>query len=143
MPFRYLEDIATADVAFEAWGETREDMFVAAAHAMMTVMVENPYQVRFQRIVAVRVQHDQLDLLMFNFLQELLFYKDAQRLLLFIDNLQIKEQDGSFLLTARTGGEEIDPHRHQLAVDVKAVTLHQFRVVQTADDWRATVVLDV
>ncbi|HOV88133.1 MAG TPA: archease, partial [Syntrophobacteraceae bacterium] len=40
MPFRYIEDIATADVAFEAWGETLEDLCVAAADATMNVMVE-------------------------------------------------------------------------------------------------------
>ena len=41
MPYRYLEDIATADVAFEAWGDTLEEMFVAAADATMNVMVSD------------------------------------------------------------------------------------------------------
>jgi SHS2 domain-containing protein len=143
MPYRYLDNIATADVAFEAWGETREEMFTAAAHAMMTVMVENPLDVRSRRTVAIRVQHGQFDLLLFNFLQELLFYKDARRLLLFVDSLQIEEQDGAFSLVARTCGEEIDPRRHRLAVDVKAVTLHLFRVWLEDGVWRATVVVDV
>ncbi|HEY5974407.1 MAG TPA: archease [Geobacteraceae bacterium] len=143
MPYCYLTDIAIADVAFEAWGDTREEMFTAAAHAMMTVMVENPLTVRFQRIVAIRLEHEQLDLLLFNFLQELLFHKDAQRLLLLVDNLQIEERDGLFTLNARTCGETIDPSRHQLSVDVKAVTLHLFQVREIAGVWRATVVVDV
>ena len=39
-PYRYLEEIATADVAFEAWGATREEAFLAAADATLNTMVE-------------------------------------------------------------------------------------------------------
>lgn len=31
MPYRFREDMATADVAFEAWGATREESFSANA----------------------------------------------------------------------------------------------------------------
>ena len=40
-------------------------------------------------------------------------------------------------------GEGIDRQRHPLLVDVKAVTLHRFRVALEDGAWRATVVLDV
>ncbi|MGO9315027.1 MAG: archease [Syntrophobacteraceae bacterium] len=33
MPFEFHDEIATADVAFEAWGQTIEEMFIAAAEA--------------------------------------------------------------------------------------------------------------
>ena len=33
MPYRYRDDIATADAAFEAWGDTEEEMIIAAADA--------------------------------------------------------------------------------------------------------------
>ena len=39
MAYRYLEDIAIADVAFEAWGKSREALFRAAAEATLNVMV--------------------------------------------------------------------------------------------------------
>ena len=39
MPYRYLEDIATADVAFEARGKDLAELFMAAAEATMNVMV--------------------------------------------------------------------------------------------------------
>ena len=41
MPYEFLDDVATADVAFRAWGETLEETFVAAATAVIHVMVEN------------------------------------------------------------------------------------------------------
>ena len=36
MPYEFLEDVATADIAFRAWGETLEETFVAAATAVST-----------------------------------------------------------------------------------------------------------
>jgi len=39
--------------------------------------------------------------------------------------------DGFYFVTAKAYGEEIDPSRHDLLVDVKAVTLHKFKVEQT------------
>ncbi|MGA1796796.1 MAG: archease [bacterium] len=41
MPFRFLEDIATADIAFEAWGETMEELFSACAEAVIGIMADD------------------------------------------------------------------------------------------------------
>ena len=40
-------------------------------------------------------------------------------------------------------GEAIDPGRHRLRVDVKAVTLHGFSVQSTTDGWEAGVILEI
>ena len=40
MGYHYLDDFATADIAFEAEGESVEQVFVAAAEATMNVMIE-------------------------------------------------------------------------------------------------------
>jgi SHS2 domain-containing protein len=85
----------------------------------------------------------QLDLLLLQFLQELLFYKDAQRLLLRVSEVHITAQEQGFALQARAAGEPLDPARHALGADVKGVTLHRLQVIQTPTGWEATVVLDV
>ncbi|NTU48413.1 MAG: archease, partial [Syntrophobacteraceae bacterium] len=41
MPYEFLDDIATADVAFQAWGKTLEEMFVSACEATINVMVSD------------------------------------------------------------------------------------------------------
>ena len=81
--------------------------------------------------------------MLLQFLQELLFYKDAQRLLLRVYEVQIIAHDQGFTLQARAAGEALDPARHALGADVKGVTLHRLQVVQTSNGWEATVVLDV
>lgn len=143
MPYRYLEDIALADVAFEAWGATREELFSACAAALLRTMVAEPEEVRRRQEITISLEHEELDLLLFDFLGELVFYKDARRLLLHADEVRINDAGGNFRLEALTRGEELDPQRHKLLVDVKAVTLHRFRVVCENGVWKATVVLDV
>ena len=73
MPYQYLEDIATSDAAFEAWGDTLEDMFLAAADATMNVMVENLDGIADKERRMIRVEAEAIDLLLFQLLQELIF----------------------------------------------------------------------
>jgi SHS2 domain-containing protein len=143
MPYRYLDDIAIADVAFEAWGKTREELFMAAGDALMNVMVTDLATIRAIDEVVFRLENEALDMLLFNFLNELIFYKDARQLLLRATAVTISGAGSHFTLDAKAGGERLDAERHQLIVDVKAVTLHRFRVEETAEGWRTEVVLDI
>jgi SHS2 domain-containing protein len=143
MPYRYLEDVATADVAFEAKGETVEEMFISAAHAVTGAMVERLDAVEGKEGVCIRVEEHNLEMLLFDFLQEIIYYKDARRLLLVVEELDIDRNATPMTLSALTKGETLDPERHPLLTDVKAVTMHRFSVEQTDDAWKATVVLDI
>lgn len=143
MPFRFNDEISTADVAFEAWGETLEELFISSASALLRTMAEAPERVARQQELNVRLEHEELDLLLFSFLQELIFYKDARRLLLHADSVLIEQRNGTFRLEATLSGEQIDAERHRLLADVKAVTLHRFDVAFRDNLWKAVVVLDV
>jgi len=143
MPYRFQDEISTADVAFEAWGETREELFISAAAALLATMTAAPEQVARRQGLAIRLEHGELDLLLWTFLQELIFYKDARRLLLHADSVRIEEREGAFRLQAHVSGELIDAGRHRLLVDVKAVTLHRLQVAFQDNLWKAVVVLDV
>lgn len=143
MPYRYLEDIATADAAFEAWGKDLVELFEAAADATMNVMVTDLGTIEKREEVTFDVEHEELDMLLFNFLQELIFFKDARRLLLRMHELTIEKRDSRFILRASAFGEEVNPETHDLVVDIKAVTLYRFALHQIEGGWKATVVLDV
>jgi SHS2 domain-containing protein len=143
MPYRYLEDIAIADVAFEAWGASLEETFIAAASATVQVMVDDLTTIARRQHQVLQLEAEAVDLLLFQFLQEFIFYKDAERLLLRADAVDISEQDGAWVLTATVYGEEIDPDRHELLVDVKAVTLHRFQLEPFEGGWRAFIILDI
>ena len=90
-----------------------------------------------------QLEHDQLDLLLFSFLNELVFLKDARQLLLRVESLSIEKPSSNFILKSVVYGEKPDPQKHPLRVDVKAVTLHRFSLQQTDEGWAASVILDI
>ena len=143
MPYQYLEEIATADIAFEAWGKDLEEAFTAAADATINVMVEELDSIRPRERRELKLENEALDMLLFDLLQELIYYKDAEKLLLRANQIEIREKDEKYLLKGIAVGEEIDPDRHRLRVDVKAVTLHRFSLEETDRGWQAMVILDI
>jgi len=142
MPYRYLGDIATADVAFEATGKSLEEAFTSAAEATLNVMIDEPDRIERKEAVDVELENDDLEMLLFDFLNELVYYKDSRKLLLRVDEIKI-EDEGQFRLAAKLYGEKLDPLKHPLGADVKAVTLHRFSLSKSDDGWKATAVLDI
>ena len=143
MPYDYLEDIGTADIAFEATGRDLPELFTAAADATMNVMIDNLEAIEPRETQRLELKNDAIDMLLFDFLQELIYFKDADRLLLRIREVQIDEKDDAYSLNATAAGESLDPARHRQRADVKAVTLHDFRVEKSDDGWKANVLLDI
>jgi len=143
MPYRYLDDIAIADAAFEAWGKSAEEMLVSASDATVNIMVNDLDVIRYRHYRHLQIAENQLDMLLFQLLQELIYYKDAEQLLLRVRTIRLEQQDGSWIADVELAGETIDPDRHDLVVDVKAITLHQFDVQQTASGWTVSVIVDV
>ncbi|HBG06271.1 MAG: hypothetical protein A2075_03685 [Geobacteraceae bacterium GWC2_58_44] len=143
MPFEYRGDIAHADIAFNAWSGTLEELFKEAAQASMKVMADDLTAIRPTVTVEIKLDQSNEEMLLFDFLNELIFYKDAKRLLLLPAQITITRGGGGCSLQATLQGEEIDASRHKLSTDVKAVTMLRFSVAQVQEGWRATVVLDV
>ena len=143
MPYKYLEDVGTADIAFEAIGRSIPELFTAAADATMNVMIENLEAIEPRQTRRIELKNDKIDMLLFEFLQELIYFKDTDRLLLRVRDVQIDEKDSAYFLRTAATGEKLDPARHEQRADVKAVTLHRFRVEKIDNEWKASVILDI
>ena len=143
MPFHYLEEIGTADIAFEATGRDLPELFTASADATMNVMIDNLDAIESRETRQIELSGDKIDMLLFDFLQELVYFKDARRLLLRAREMQIDQKGEAYFLKAKVAGEQLDDTRHQQRADVKAVTLHGFSVQKHDDGWKAKVLLDI
>jgi SHS2 domain-containing protein len=141
--YRFLDEVPTADVGFAATGATLDACFQEAAEATLAVMLGNPSALQPLQRRTVHVADESLELVLLKFLEELVFYKDAQGLFLRASHVAVRQDAGRWEVEATLEGEAIDPSRHELSGDVKAVTLHQLRVQPTDTGWEATVVLDV
>ena len=143
MPYEYLEEIGTADIAFEATGCDLAELFSDAADATTNVMIDNIEAIQPRKTRQIELSNDKLDMLLFDLLQELIFLKDAERLLLRMREVQITERDENYFVKATAKGEPLDPERHHQRADVKAVTLHDFSVERMEGGWKARVLLDI
>jgi len=141
MPYRFLEDIATGDAAFEAEGRTLEELFREAAVATFEVMVDTKgVEPRITR--EVELKNEAVDGLLFDWLSELVYLKDAEAVLFSKFNVNIKKND-AYELKAKASGENINQQKHDLRSDVKAVTYHMLEVKKTGKNWTARVILDI
>ena len=143
MPYKFLEEIGTADIAFEAVGRDLPELFRDAADATMNVMIDNLDAIEPRETRNIELSNDKIDMLLFDFLQELIYFKDAERLLLRTREVRIDELDQKCFLKAEATGEPLDAARHHQRADVKAVTLHDFSVEKEDGGWKARVLLDI
>jgi SHS2 domain-containing protein len=143
MPYKFLEEIGTADIAFEATGRDLPELFSDAADATMNVMIDNLDAIEPRETRRIELSNDKIDMLLFDFLQELIYFKDAERLLLRVRDARIDEKDEKYFWKAEAAGETLDAARHHQRADVKAVTLHDFSVEKEDGGWRARVLLDI
>lgn len=144
MPYRFIEGLTVADVAFEGRGKTLEELFSSAGQAVTAAQLADLRTIRKKESRSFDLTSKAIDRLLFNFLQELIYWKDVDLILFKSFDLSIgRKSEGSYYLTGTGRGEPIDVSRHKLRVDVKAVTMHKFEVTSDANGWRATVVLDI
>lgn len=150
MPYRYLEDGSTYDAGFEANAETPAKLFRACWSAALGVMVDDAESIRPTESREIELDGQELELLLFDLLGELIYLKDAEHALYRMDEARVDmwqtdpsdRGSSAYRLRATISGESIDPRRHSLGVDVKAVTLDQLRVWEEEGEHRARVILD-
>jgi SHS2 domain-containing protein len=106
-------------------------------------MIDNIEAIQPRETRKIELSNDKLDMLLFDLLQELIFLKDAERLLLRLREVQIAESEQNYVVKTTAEGEPLDAERHHQRADVKAVTLHDFSVEQTESGWKARVLLDI
>ena len=92
MSYSYLEDIATADAAFEVKGWTLEELFSDAAIATFEVMVDTK-SVEPEITKEIEINNETVDNLFFEWLSELVYLKDADALLFSKFDVSIKKND--------------------------------------------------
>lgn len=132
-----------ADVAFEATGTTLEEMFISAADAMMCAQIQDLGALETKAEKRFVLKAADIERLLHDFLQELIFLKDAEQLLFSGYRLSVAKVGGEYTLDAACAGEMLDPKKHNLLVDVKAVSWHKFKVEKTDAGWKAVVIIDV
>jgi SHS2 domain-containing protein len=137
--FEYTNE-ATADLAIRSYGATLEEAFVNMALGMMNAMtplerVEHKEEREFE------VGGGDLEELLYNFLDELIFLKDAENLI--FSKISVEIIENGTKLRARCWGESFDLTRHEPKIDVKAVTYSIMEVKKERNHWSIRTVFDI
>jgi len=143
MSYEFIEDVATADIAFRAQGRDLNELFAAAADATMNVMIEQLNTIEPRVTKSVTDEAGAEVLLLVEFLQEFIYFKDAEQLLLRPVSVSVERGQARLRVSATLAGERLDPARHEQRADVKAVTYHRLEVKPTDRGWEAFVILDI
>ena len=77
MPYRYLDDGSTYDAGFHASAPTLEELLAACWSAALGIMIDDETTIRTGDRRRIEVVGGELDLLLFDLLGELLYFKDA------------------------------------------------------------------
>jgi SHS2 domain-containing protein len=133
-------DITTADVAFIAYGRSLNELFSNSALAMFEVMIDTK-QVKPKVKREIEVKGNDLQSLMFNWLNELLFYSGSENLA--FSKFKVKVDEKNFKIKAECLGEEINPGKHETRTEVKATTYHKMEIKKVKNIWHAQVILDI
>jgi len=140
--FQFLEEIALSDIAFEAEGESVEEVFRGATQAILETMA-NPTTVSGGWERAIERSDVDPSALLFDWLSEVVYWKDAAGVVFREAPLTLMREGDVWLLRARLIGAPVDQQAQELHADVKGVTKHLYELKQTGGCWKVTVVLDV
>jgi len=138
MKFKYLADVAIADIAFEAYGKNLNEVFENSAYAFFD-MTCNPKTVKskIKKVINIKAENEK-DLL-YNFLAELIFLKDSKQLIFNKVKVIIKNNN----LQATLYGDKINYEKQELRNDIKAITFHQFNLEKTKKGYKSRIVVDI
>ncbi len=141
--FHFLDDIATADLAFDASGDSLQELFDGATCAVIEAMADPSTVGSTWRKPVERTEEDPAELL-FDWLSDLVYWKDAAGVVFSTCRLTItRGDDGSWHLKGELCGESVNGSVQVLRNDVKGVTKHLYRLAQEEGRWTVRVVLDV
>ena len=129
----------TADLGLRIRAANLNQLFVEAAQALFSAIVDDLATIELKQKIEIDQQGDDLGYLLFDWLNELLYRFDTEHMLFGEFEVRIENQN----LHASAWGQPLDPARHSLAHEVKAITYHGLKVDKEKDGWLAEVIVDI
>lgn len=143
MNYELIENLTTGDIAVRVKAPSKSLLFRHGAEALMSELVDDIATISASDSKIGVLEGDDLTLLYFEFLNEFLFYKDSENLLLVPSEVTVTASGKVFTCRYILKGEKIDRSIHKFRVDIKAVTLHAMRIYKDDGFFFAESVFDV
>jgi SHS2 domain-containing protein len=138
--YEFLEH--TSDAYVLARGRSLEEAFAAAALAMSDILTD-PAKVRPKVSTSVEVDADDLEALLYRWLERLLVMFEVDGMVFVRHSVKIIGRDGGYVLRATVEGERFDPAIHPAEVAIKAVTYHDMKIARGEGTSKVWVLFDI
>ena len=128
-----------SDLGIEAYGKSIEEIYRNAALGLMSVIAgTSKIEPREERLISISAI-DRENMLV-RWLTEVLYLYDAEKFLTSgVEFLIVNET----LLKAKIFGEQYVESKHDLKLDIKAITYHQLKIEERDGEWKARVFVDI
>ena len=114
----------TADIGLKAYGETLTEAFENAGLAIFNIISDTDGIDAVREIEFEITSEDEVSLL-YDYLEELLFYHETEFMLFSEFIVQIDE---NLTLKAKIRGDEINWNKHERKSEIKAITFHKMAI---------------
>ncbi len=128
-----------SDVGLIAYGSDLKELFANSAFGMFSLMADLS-TVKPRTEFGVDVSGEDIESLLVNWLNELIYLEDAKNVLLSEFNITGLTNRS---IKAKVRGEMIDPPRHKMTRGVKAATYNQLKIRKVGEGWEAKIIFDV
>jgi len=142
MDYEIIDNITSADIAVAVTGENLNELFMKGGIALVSEMTDDPGKIMEKEIRSGSLSHHELDLLFFQFLNEILFYKDAEGVILKPINVEIESEGGVYICRYLFSGELINKSLCGFRVDIKGVSLHHLKIEKIVEGFKGVAVFD-
>jgi|SRR3989344_1778478 len=133
--YKFLEH--TADIKFQVYGSSLNEIFENTALAISEILARDE-KIKIKTKKKIAVEGKDLESLLYNFIEELLFFLDAKNFV--IAKAKLKVDKKNFKITGELFGDKTEDYHLD---HIKAATYAEIYVKKTIGGWEAQTVVDV
>lgn len=138
--YEYLDH--TADVQLHAWGDDLKEAFEQCVMAMFGYMTEIEY-VEMLNTESIEAEGDDLESLLFHFLDEFLFVFSAEPFFIARKVVITAFDMENFRIKATGFGETFEIGKHPQGTEVKAITYSNMQIYDKEGQHEVFVIIDI
>ena len=137
-PYEILDH--TADILLKSYGSSLAEAFEHAAVGMFDQIYPTT-DVKSIGEFQVDLQNDDIEQLLVDWLSELLYIHETQKIIFAKFKVNLDEKNNK--LVSQAYGENIDPEKHVIANEIKAVTYHMLEIGCQDQNYFVKVLFDI
>ncbi len=134
----------TADVQVRSWGSSLEEAFSQTAYSLMATITPNLKKITPIVEREITIEAEDKEALLFDFLSEFLYIFDVDE---FVFNQiyvrSIEKFKDNYKLRATLKGEKFDLNKHEIGIEVKAITYSFLNIEEKHESIVIDIVFDI